>query len=801
MDEELVIDFIKRIGLGLNAVASYPEGHPVVKGRIRDILSILQSISRYKDNISLVFLENTIIVEDFKIESSVAPVVGSVLKRFKRLGVESITISTATNDSDIHSLLRIGVKPPSNFKEYSNPNDLLIELGVNTVFFNVVRVQISSTESSFAEIDTESLLLLGGGEGEGTGSGEGEGGGEGEGISEEKVKGLVDGIIKGEATGRHILETFGVKKLDKTAIDKIVAGMNLVGEYLLHKYGTNSEEESLVFSRILLSLTPKLRERVVEKISKIEEMAETARRILNSLSDLDLVELLTSRAVEGDKEFIRDIAKHLPRIRVQKMLQLIRQKTYGTGLGGGTGGSGTGGGGPGGGGPGGGAGEGGGGGGTGGGEGGGGSGEGTGGGEGGSGEDFDMSAIIIEEAKRQDHLIVANKMLYERLKQRLKESLDVHEVSNLIENIAESLKSDSIEARKNGVETLYRFLTDAITEDKPRIAKRTFSILLDHVKEETDPEVYSILVNGLADVYKLCFDKNIEDMPRNIINILAEEINKEEKRDAIIGALAKIDNLPALNLILSLLWEDYPIEKLVEAVNKMTFNAAETIMELLIETEDKNVRLRLMELIISLRDRAIPAVSKYLEDENWYVRRNAVLILGRCGTKDILPRLKEMIDDEDYRVRLEALRAIYHIGGSKEVDFITPFIFDKKYELAIEAINILKKISSHKVIPKLLQRIFSPRFSQLMENNIVSLILDVLKEVPDTRSIRSLQKLITDRGLLTFKYPEQIRVKATEILSLIKEDEVRKFFKELRKERNPTIREIANNYLSGKTTE
>ncbi len=778
MDEELVIDFIKRIGLGLNAVASYPEGHPVVKGRVKDILSILQSISRYKDNISLVFLENTIIVEDFKIESSVAPVVGSVLKRFKRLGVESITISTATNDSDIHSLLRIGVKPPSNFREYSNPNDLLIELGVNTVFFNVVRVQISAAESSFAEIDTESLLLLGGGEGEGTGSGEGEDGGEGEGISEEKVKGLVDGIIKGEATGRHILETFGVKKLDKTAIDKIIAGMNLVGEYLLHKYGTNSEEESLVFSRILLSLTPKLRERVVEKISKIEEMAETARRILNSLSDLDLVELLTSRAVEGDKEFIKDIAKHLPRIRVQKMLQLIRQKSYGTGLGGGIGGTGTGGGGVGGG-----------------------SGEGTGGGGGGSGEDFDMSAIIIEEAKKQDHLIVTNKMLYERLKQRLKESLDVHEVSNLIENIAESLKSDSIEARKNGVETLYRFLTDAITEDKPRIAKRTFSILLDHVKEETDPEVYSILVNGLADVYKLCFDKNIEDMPRNIINILAEEINKEEKRDAVVGALAKIDNLPALNLILSLLWEDYPIEKLVEAVNKMTFNAAETIMELLIETEDKNVRLRLMELIISLRDRAIPAVSKYLEDENWYVRRNAILILGRCGTKDILPRLKEMIDDEDYRVRLEALRAIYHIGGSKEVDFITPFIFDKKYEIAIEAINILKKISSHKIIPKLLQRIFSPRFSQLMENNIVSLILDVLKEVPDTRSIKTLQKLITDRGLLTFKYPEQIRVKATEILSLIKEDEVRKFFKELRRERNPTIREIANNYLSGKTTE
>ena len=775
MDEELVIDFIKRIGLGLNAVASYPEGHPVVKGRVKDILSILQSISRYKDNISLVFLENTIIVEDFKIESSVAPVVGSVLKRFKRLGVESITISTATNDSDIHSLLRIGVKPPSNFREYSNPNDLLIELGVNTVFFNVVRVQISAAETSFAEIDTESLLLLGGGEGEGTGSGEGEDGGEGEGISEEKVKGLVDGIIKGEATGRHILETFGVKKLDKTAIDKIIAGMNLVGEYLLHKYGTNSEEESLVFSRILLSLTPKLRERVVEKISKIEEMAETARRILNSLSDLDLVELLTSKAVEGDKEFIKDIAKHLPRIRVQKMLQLIRQKSYGTGLGGGIGGTGTGGGGVGGG-----------------------SGEGTGGGGGGSGEDFDMSAIIIEEAKKQDHLIVTNKMLYERLKQRLKESLDVHEVSNLIENIAESLKSDSIEARKNGVETLYRFLTDAITEDKPRIAKRTFSILLDHVKEETDPEVYSILVNGLADVYKLCFDKNIEDMPRSIINILAEEINKEEKRDAVVEALAKIDNLPALNLILSLLWEDYPIEKLVEAVNKMTFNAAETIMELLIETEDKNVRLRLMELIISLRDRAIPAVSKYLEDENWYVRRNAVLILGRCGTKDILPSLKEMIDDEDYRVRLEALRAIYHIGGAKEVDFIAPFIFDKKYAIAIEAINILKKISSNKVIPKLLQRIFSPRFSQLMENNIVSLILDVLKEVPDTRSIKTLQKLITDRGLLTFKYPEQIRVKATEILSFIKDDEVRKFFKELRKERNPTIREIANNYLSGK---
>ena len=44
-----------------------------------------------------------------------------------------------------------------------------------------------------------------------------------------------------------------------------------------------------------------------------------------------------------------------------------------------------------------------------------------------------MSSLIIDEARKQEHLIVANKMLYERLRLKLKETLDVHEVTNLIE--------------------------------------------------------------------------------------------------------------------------------------------------------------------------------------------------------------------------------------------------------------------------------------------------------------------------------------------------------------------------------
>lgn len=61
------------------------------------------------------------------------------------------------------------------------------------------------------------------------------------------------------------------------------------------------------------------------------------------------------------------------------------------------------------------------------------------------------------------------------------------------------------------------------------------------------------------------------------------------------------------------------------------------------------------------------AVIRMLEDESFYVRREAVKTLGRIGDERILPYLIDATYDQDSGVRLRAVRAITRIGSGDEV--------------------------------------------------------------------------------------------------------------------------------------
>ena len=115
----------------------------MIKGHIKKVIDRLHFLASEISEISLVFFGEIIVIEGFNIDATESPILKSFVKRYKRLGVESITIEVDCLDVDIAGLIDSAVNPPSDLTMYEEDiNTLLIERKVDKIYFNTVEFKI-----------------------------------------------------------------------------------------------------------------------------------------------------------------------------------------------------------------------------------------------------------------------------------------------------------------------------------------------------------------------------------------------------------------------------------------------------------------------------------------------------------------------------------------------------------------------------------------------------------------------------------------------------------------------------------
>ena len=86
-----------------------------------------------------------------------------------------------------------------------------------------------------------------------------------------------------------------------------------------------------------------------------------------------------------------------------------------------------------------------------------------------------------------------------------------------------------------------------------------------------------------------------------------------------------------------------------------------------------------------------------LPDENWYVIRNSIFVLGSLRDPEGVAPLRARIDDKDVRVRREIVTALEKIGGEEAIDCLTLMAEDpisEVREAAVVAIGLIGKTDS-----------------------------------------------------------------------------------------------------------
>jgi HEAT repeat protein len=95
--------------------------------------------------------------------------------------------------------------------------------------------------------------------------------------------------------------------------------------------------------------------------------------------------------------------------------------------------------------------------------------------------------------------------------------------------------------------------------------------------------------------------------------------------------------------------------------------AARLLVNLLGDEPDRKRRARLLEMIRSMGDRALPAVLEGLRSPQWFLVRNTLNLLADMGGASAMKAVEVSLDHPDARVRRTAVRTLWKVGGPASV--------------------------------------------------------------------------------------------------------------------------------------
>ncbi|MEJ2568591.1 MAG: HEAT repeat domain-containing protein, partial [candidate division WOR-3 bacterium] len=300
---------------------------------------------------------------------------------------------------------------------------------------------------------------------------------------------------------------------------------------------------------------------------------------------------------------------------------------------------------------------------------------------------------------------------YGRLQNKLKASMDLSDINTLMESFYKSLASQSVEVRLNALSNMESLSEQLFKGEKAAVIRRITDSLIDYARKEKNKEVYIKYVALLSQIGQRSLVIGYDFLVSSLISFFAGEVSNAAKAKIIIPRLSEFKTKEAINVLLSLLWEEDLRKIVVDKVDDFGVDSIPYLMDLLKDSEDREVRFSLLKIIQSIGSGALEVVKKYLGDKRWYVRRNAVLILGGIGSADVLDDIYALKDDHE-KVQIEIIRNIRHILKDKAESYLLYFLDSNYPEVQKYVISVLGPMVTEEGVTALNKRLLIKKFSK-----------------------------------------------------------------------------------------
>ena len=139
-------DVLKQIGVGINIARAYPKGHPSMQPVVQRLRILLKEIPIEKDAVSLVVIEDVIMIDEDRFSAKQLPIIKSLVNRFNKVGVKSITFSVDLSENDIQEFFNAMVATPADLADYGDIVALIRAKGITGIAVNKLQVGVVSSD-------------------------------------------------------------------------------------------------------------------------------------------------------------------------------------------------------------------------------------------------------------------------------------------------------------------------------------------------------------------------------------------------------------------------------------------------------------------------------------------------------------------------------------------------------------------------------------------------------------------------------------------------------------------------------
>ncbi|MEO0107112.1 MAG: HEAT repeat domain-containing protein, partial [candidate division WOR-3 bacterium] len=303
---EFKIEFIKQLGLGINICRIYPKGHPSLEPVIQRIKILLKELPIEQESVSVVVIEDVLMMGEDRFDSQKLPLVKSLVDRFARLGVKSITFDINAPEDEIRTFFLAMAATPADLADYGDIVSLVRARGILNIKINKYRVGVLSSEEEIKQLDwtnfLESLVIS-----------------QQTWTEEDRIKQL-----------GSFLAGIGVLGNESTEIQthKVISGLEKLAGMVVDQYGEERwDEYAVIFSRMLAALSPTIKKNIARYKTENKKLALLFKSLIPTMADEDIIDIIATKAKEKGpnvEDEIVDILKNITGTRLPDILSSIR---------------------------------------------------------------------------------------------------------------------------------------------------------------------------------------------------------------------------------------------------------------------------------------------------------------------------------------------------------------------------------------------------------------------------------------------------------------------------------------------
>ncbi len=152
------------------------------------------------------------------------------------------------------------------------------------------------------------------------------------------------------------------------------------------------------------------------------------------------------------------------------------------------------------------------------------------------------------------------------------------------------------------------------------------------------------------------------------------------------------------------------VDSLFSFLTMLNQNAVAPLATMVGMLDQMKTRRLFCDVLALLAKDNIEPLLKKLEDNNWFIVRNTVYILGKIANTKAIPYLKKIKEHEEPRIRKEIVHTLSEIKSNEAKELLISFLKDSNSSVRIMALKSLCTLGYKKALSHLLSVISSDSF-------------------------------------------------------------------------------------------